>query len=55
MNIFKKRIRDKPEMRSSELDEFIRGEDLHGGVNSGLTKDLVEIMESDLFINHYII
>ncbi|MFI3166653.1 MAG: hypothetical protein R3Y32_00900 [Bacillota bacterium] len=36
MGIFRKRIRDKPEVRSSELDEFIRGEDLHGGVNSGV-------------------
>ncbi|MFI3165333.1 MAG: phage portal protein [Bacillota bacterium] len=46
MNIFKKRIRDKPEMRSSELDEFIRGEDLHGGVNSGVRVDEISAMQT---------
>ncbi|MFI3167128.1 MAG: phage portal protein [Bacillota bacterium] len=46
MNIFKKRIRDKPEKRSPEFDEFIRGDDIASGVNSGVQVDELTAMQT---------
>ena len=40
MRLFRRRIRDKPEKRSSELDDFIKGADVDmGGVASGVHVD----------------
>ena len=46
-NIFKRRPRDKPGRRSSELDEFIRGDDADfGGVASGVFVDEERAMQT---------
>ncbi len=47
MKLFRKRIRDKPEKRSSSLDNFIKGADADmGGVASGVNGDEERAMQT---------